>query len=126
MTDLASGRKPSLETRITRTLIDEARPLTEAQFEQAMGLMLDRVAAICDAKNEAIEAAIARGVQDGLRAAMNDQALVTSFWATGFDELATHSGNHASQWIGKRLLTSLIVAITIAGITWLVQTGRFK
>lgn len=100
--------------------------MTSAQFELAMGLMMDRMADICAEREKGVKAAVAEGIHDGLRDAMNDDKLLKSFWRRGFDELTEHGGNGASQWIGRRLLTSAVVAITIACITWLVQSGKLK
>lgn len=72
------------------------------------------------------EEAISRGVERGLRAVLSDRVLVESFWEKGYDELTKHAGNNASQWIGKRILVSIIGALVVAGIVWLVKTGNLK
>lgn len=73
-----------------------------------------------------LQAAVAAGVVEGLKKLTQDEAFVSSFWRHGFEELSKHSSNGASQWIGKRLLTIFITAITTAGIVWLVKTGVIK
>ena len=73
-----------------------------------------------------VQQAVADGVVEGARRLAGDPQFAEVFWRTGFEHLARHSGNHASQWIGKRLLTSLIVAITTAGLIWLAKSGGIK
>lgn len=60
------------------------------------------------------------------RRVLADDALVKSFWQRGYKELTDHAGNGASQWVGKRILTALIVAVVTAGVVWLVKTGALK
>jgi hypothetical protein len=69
---------------------------------------------------------IARAVETALRRVLTDEQLTQRFWERGFKELAAHADNHASQWIGKRILTAMVVAVTTAGIVWLVKTGAIK
>jgi hypothetical protein len=74
----------------------------------------------------ALQAAITAGVVAGIKQITADEQFVKSFWKQGFEELATHSGNGASQWVGKRLLTILITSIAGVCIVWLVKTGAIK
>ncbi len=69
---------------------------------------------------------IAAGVAAGIRQLLEDDDLVKKFWERGYTQLTQHGTNAASQWVGKRLLTALVVAITVAGITWLVKTGALR
>ncbi len=71
-----------------------------------------------DSMPQAFEAAFRR--------VLSDDRLVSEFWQRGYRELSDHAGNGASQWIGKRLLTTLVVAIVTAGLVWLVKTGAIK
>lgn len=82
--------------------------------------------AIKPQNNTDLQEAVAAGVVKGLKELTQDPAFVASFWRHGFEELSKHSSNGASQWIGKRLLTILITAVTTAGIVWLVKTGAIK
>lgn len=76
--------------------------------------------------NAALQAAITAGVVAGIKQITEDDKFVSSFWKKGFEELATHSGNGASQWVGKRLLTILVTSIAGVCIVWLVKTGAIK
>lgn len=76
--------------------------------------------------NTALQAAITAGVAAGIKQITDDPKFVSAFWKQGFDELATHSGNGASQWVGKRLLTILVTAVAGVCIVWLVKTGAIK
>jgi hypothetical protein len=69
---------------------------------------------------------IAKAVETALRRVLTDEQLTQRFWERGFKELASHADNHASQWIGKRILTAMVVAVTTAGIVWLVKSGAIK
>lgn len=75
---------------------------------------------------DAIRNEVAAGVVQGLKALADDEDFKQAFWKSGFDELSSHAGNASSQWIGRRILTALIVAITTAGIVWLVKSGGLK
>jgi len=72
---------------------------------------------------ETIRAEVAVGVVDGLTAILKDKPLMEAFWRQGYEELAGHAAVGTSQWIGKRLLTSIIIAITLAGVAWIVRNG---
>ena len=73
-----------------------------------------------------LQQAVSDGVVEGARRLANDSDFAERFWRTGFEHLSKHSANHASQWIGKRLLTSLIVACVTAGLIWLAKHGGIK
>ena len=79
-----------------------------------------------DITQQELQAAVTAGVVAGMKQMATDEAFVSSFWRHGFEELSKHSSNGASQWIGKRLLTIFITAVTTAGIVWLVKTGAIK
>ena len=110
----------------TQTTVEDDRPISGAQFEAGIDKLVSRVAAICEVQSRATQEAIHAGTRQALTDILNDRERVQQFWRTGFDELTTHGSNEASQWIGKRLLTGLIVAVMVGCITWLVQTGRLK
>lgn len=110
----------------TRTIVEDNGPITASQFEAGLGMLADRVADLCIAKDHQLQDAIAKGIQDGLRAALKDKELVTHFWRDGFEELSARSADGASQWIGKRLMTWLAVAVLAAALAWLVRSGAIK
>lgn len=110
----------------TRTVVEDNGPITAAQFEAGIGMLADRVADLCLAKDHQLQDAVERGIQAGLKAAMKDKELVTSFWRDGFAELTKHSADGASQWVGKRLMTWFAVALLAAILAWLVRNGTIK
>lgn len=75
---------------------------------------------------EALQKAITAGVVAGIKQITEDEKFVAAFWKQGFEQLAQHSGNGASQWVGKRLLTILITSVAGVCIVWLVKTGAIK
>lgn len=75
---------------------------------------------------DALQKAITAGVVAGIKQITEDEKFVNAFWRQGFEELAKHSGNGASQWVGKRLLTILVTSIAGVCIVWLVKTGAIK
>jgi hypothetical protein len=119
---------PPVDARLgfTETFVEDNTPITGAQFEAGIDKLISRVAAICEMQSHTTQEAIHAGTRQALTDILNDNARVKQFWRTGFDELTMHGGNEASQWVGKRLITGLIVAIMVGCITWLVQTGRLK
>lgn len=99
--------------------------------EESSAAQLERAArrleqAAEDLKNfhRAIKDDVSEGVQAGVKALASDPTFGEAFWARGFENLSKHATNSTSQWIGKRLLTALVVAVVTGGITWLVKTGR--
>jgi cytochrome c-type biogenesis protein CcmH/NrfG len=61
-----------------------------------------------------------------LRRILQDEELVKGFWHRGYQELTEHAGAGASQWVGRRILTAIVVAAVTAGIAYLVRTGSLK
>jgi hypothetical protein len=68
----------------------------------------------------------AQAFETALRRVIADDEVVTSFWARGYKELENHATNGASQWIGRRILTAIVVAGVTAGLVWLIKTGALK
>lgn len=69
---------------------------------------------------------IARGVVIGMKELINDKEVMKEFSKVLYDELTGHTINNTSQWIGKRLLTMIVSGVTIAGLVWLIKTGRIQ
>ena len=117
---------PYLDARrgVTRTTVQDDTPLTQARFEQAMGLIIDRVTEMCDDRERKVEAAIRSGIVHGFKDAAQDKQLVGDFWRQGFEEFRDRTANHASQWIGRRILTWVIVGLVSAGMVYLIGKGK--
>jgi len=64
--------------------------------------------------------------ETALTRVLSNEELTKKFWARGYAELITHAEGNASKWIGRRILTAMIIAITTAGLVWLVKTGSIK
>ncbi len=77
-------------------------------------------------EEDQIRNAVAKGIVQGAHELASDPAFSERFWKTGFDHLSKHSANHASQWVGKRILTAFVAAVVTAGILWLAKTGGVK
>jgi len=110
----------------TRTMIEDERPVTAAQLADISEILLRRVEGICLAREREIQEAVAAGVARAMDAALDDQHRIQKFWRTGFDELAGHASNGASQWVGKRILTAMIAAVATVSLVWLVRNGGIK
>ena len=67
-----------------------------------------------------------QAMESAIRRILDDDAAITGFWRRGYRELAAHAEDGASRWIGRRILTAVVIAITTAGLVWLVQTGALK
>ena len=73
-----------------------------------------------------IRVQVAAGVADGFALVLSDDALVNAFWRKGYTELAAHGAAGASQWVGKRLFTAMVLAIVTAGLIWLLRNGALR
>ena len=76
--------------------------------------------------SEGITAGMATGVVAGFKTLVADKQFCEQFWSSGFKELAKHTSDGASQWIGKRVLTWLITAATVGGLIWLAKNGGIQ
>ena len=95
---------------------------TNAQTMQEVLRLQAQVESLKDNLPKALSSAVA----DGIREVVTDDELMQKFSRALYDELASHTVNGTSQWIGKRILTAAVVALTTAGIIWLVKTGALK
>lgn len=69
-------------------------------------------------------AMVRQAVADGIREVLADRALVSDFWEAGYTQLLKHASAEANQWVGRRILTTVAVAVLAALVVWLVRTGR--
>lgn len=106
----------------TQRLIVDVPEAWADHVEKTLGDIQDSMQNLRSELQEDVTAGVVAAVKELLR----DKQVSEQFWKTGYDSLAEHSANGASQWIGKRILTAFIVAITTAGIIWLVKTGALK
>lgn len=67
-----------------------------------------------------------RAFREAITDVLQDQQLTAAFWRQGYDLLQQRAVAESSQWVGKRLMTALITAVTVAGFVWLVKTGGLK
>jgi len=98
--------------------VDQRDAEIERRVQERMAQMLDN--------NSMLPEMIAGSVERAIRRVLTDPELGRQFWQGGYEELARHAGNNASQWVGRRLLTALIIAAVTAGLVWLVKTGSLK
>ena len=75
---------------------------------------------------DALKIVLTDSIVLALKRTAEDDEFSKKFWQRGFVELSQHSANGASQWVGKRLLTWMVVAVTSACIVWLVRSGAIK
>jgi hypothetical protein len=64
--------------------------------------------------------------EQAIRRVLADKEAMRMFWRGGYEELLEHTSSGASQWIGRRLLTTFIAAVVTAGVVWLVKSGALK
>ena len=79
-----------------------------------------------DSQMETMAGQMTVGFESALRKVLSDPQVTTEFWRRGYEELTNHASNNASQWVGKRILVALVVALTGAAIVWLVKNGAIK
>lgn len=65
-------------------------------------------------------------VSSAIREVISDKDITAKFWETGYTQLQDHAVRNGSQWVGKRIVTSLVIALVTAGLIWLVKTGALK
>lgn len=73
---------------------------------------------------EGFEAKVAAGVVSGFKTLSKDEEFMQDISMSLTERLLKHSGSRASQWIGNRILTAAIIAMTGLGLTWLVKNGK--
>lgn len=99
----------------------------DAIHEASWGYILSRLDEAVDRVDrspEELRNAVSLGVQDALRAVMKDNELRAAFWKSGFEHLSSHASSASTQWVGKRILTALILACLAFGIGWLSKNGK--
>lgn len=98
-------------------------------FERQLGYMLERVDGVSDrveALSQSMRSEVSQGVQDGIRALADDTDFGALLGRRMFDELSNHAANAGSQWVGRRIITMMVLAVVGAGIAWLVKSGAIK
>ena len=75
---------------------------------------------------EDLQAAVSAGVVAGLKELASDAEFIERFWLHGYKHLSEHVTNGTTQWVGKRILTTIILAAVTAGIIWLVKSGAIR
>ncbi len=73
-----------------------------------------------------IQAAVAAGIQQGVRAVITDKEFMATFWEGGYDNLAKHAQTNAQTWIGKRFIQAMSGAVIIGVLIWSVKSGRIS
>jgi len=73
-----------------------------------------------------LPAMMGEAVEHAFRSVMKDPEVRQTFWRAGYEELAGHAETGASKWVGKRIVTTLIMAMVTAGLVWLVKSGAIK
>ena len=65
-----------------------------------------------------------QAISGAIREVLADPKATKEFWKAGFDELTSHAGNGAAQWVGKRLIAVFLAALLAGSIVWMVKTGK--
>ncbi len=97
----------------------------EPTNQQTMAEVIRLQAQITSLRDD-LPKSLASAVAEGVREVITDDEMMHRFSRSLYEELASHAVNNTSQWIGKRILTAAVVALTTAGIIWLVKTGALK
>lgn len=87
---------------------------------RASGAVISEAEAI---DSESIRNDVAMGVVQGFELLMSDPKIMDNFWEHGYSALAKHSQRDAQSWIGRRILTFLVVAIGGFCLFWLLRNG---
>ncbi len=94
--------------------------------EQEEKKLCAEVIALRETIHASIHEAVAQGVVRGMQRVSGDPKFVDEFWSAGFKQLAARSGDAASRWVGRRILTAAaILALTVI-LGYLIRTGAIK
>ena len=64
--------------------------------------------------------------ETAIRRVLSDDVVVRKFWHRGYEELVGHAEGNATRWVGRRILTAAVIAVTTWGLVWLVKSGALK
>lgn len=90
------------------------------QIELSLGRVLERH----DKLPSVIEDRVAAGIAAGIREIANDDETMRIIAAKLSSSILVTGGQRASEWIGNRILTAAMLAITGFGVAWLVKNGK--
>lgn len=96
----------------------------EAKWREHVERELGRVLAQHEELPHLIEQSVAAGIANGIREIANDDEtmkMISSKLSTG---ILVDGGKQASQWLGNRIITAGMLAITGFGVAWLVKNGK--
>jgi hypothetical protein len=79
-----------------------------------------------EVSEEEIRRAVSAGIVEGAHQLADDEKFAGKFWEVGFKHLRDHTTNHASMWLGRRILTAFVAAVVTAGLIWMVKSGAIK
>ena len=105
---------------------EDTEDLTNLRRRLAAGRARAGGASVSDAEaiaSEALRNDVALGVVQGFELLVSDPKIMDNFWARGYESLAERSQRDAHSWIGKRLLTFCVIAITGFCLVWLLRSG---
>ena len=71
----------------------------------------------------ALREEVSAGVVEGLQTLLSDPKVIKDFWRGGYSELAEHTSNGATQWVGKRILTWFITGVFTLTTVYLLTRG---
>ena len=69
---------------------------------------------------------VALGFVDGFTLVTSDPKLMARYWRGGWEQFVLHTADASHMWIGKRLFAWAVIAITSAGVLWLIKNGMLK
>lgn len=72
---------------------------------------------------ESVRNDVALGVVQGFELLLSDPKIMDNFWEHGYMALAKHSQRDAQSWLGKRVLTFLVMGIGGYCLVWLLRSG---
>lgn len=71
-----------------------------------------------------LEASVAKGIEQGMKALANDDEFVTKFWQVGYAKMYDCAGDSVKKDIGSRILKAFS-AILFGAVVWVVaRSGK--
>lgn len=102
----------------------EGADTNDLRWREQIELSLGRVLERHDALPAVIEDRVAAGIAAGIREIANDDETMRTIAAKLSSSILVTGGQRASEWLGNRILTAAMLAITGFGVAWLVKNGK--
>ena len=113
---MSEGYFPNSPTRTESS----AQDAWQSHIEEELGRVLNQHAEL----PLLIQRSVAAGIANGIREIANDDETMRTIAAKLSSSIIVTGGRQASEWLGGRILTAAMLAVTGFGVAWLVKNGK--